>query len=59
MIHSELPASNPMTFKTTQKKHVSIITPEKILGNEKLMAGLMFTGMAVVLISWAVRKDSK
>ncbi len=56
MIYSELPKSSPNTYRTTKKKHVSILTPEKILLNEKLMLSLMFTGMAVVLITWAVRK---
>ncbi len=56
MIHSELPKLNPATYKTTLRKYVSVITPEKIVGNEKLLLTLMFTGMAAVLITWAVRK---
>lgn len=56
MIYSELPKTGSATYKTRQKKHVSIITPEKILGNEKLLLGLMFTGVAMVFITWAVRK---
>ena len=56
MIHSELPKSDPVTHRTIQKKHISIITPDKILLNEKLMLGLMFTGVAMVLITWALRK---
>ena len=56
MIHSELPKSNPATYKTTLKKYVSIITPEKIVGNEKLLFTLMFSGMAAVLITWGFRK---
>ncbi|MEJ7679260.1 MAG: hypothetical protein WKG06_15670 [Segetibacter sp.] len=56
MVYSELPEFSPRTYRTTQKKHISIITPDKILLNEKLMLGLMFTGIAMVLITWAVRK---
>ncbi len=56
MIHSELPNTNPATYKTTLKKYVSVITPEKIVGNEKLLLTLMFTGMAAVLITWGFRK---
>jgi hypothetical protein len=59
MIYSELPQSRAGIYRATQKKHISIITPDKILLNEKLMLSLMFTGMAVVLITWAVRKSER
>lgn len=56
MIHSELPKPGRSTYKTANKKYISIITPDKILLNEKLLLSLMFTGMVVVLLTWAVRK---
>lgn len=57
MIHSELPETNRANFKTFQKKFISIITPENIVGNDKLMLTLMFTGMAAVLLTWSFRKN--
>ena len=56
MIYSALPESNVGNYKTVHKKHISVITPDKILGNEKLILGLMYTAMAAVLLTWAVRK---
>ncbi len=56
MIYSELPKSGSKFNRTIQKKHISIISPDKILLNEKLLLSLMFTGMAMVLAVWAVRK---
>lgn len=56
MIHSELPKAGSATNKTYKKKYTSIITPDKILLNEKLMLSLMFSGMGLVLIAWAIRK---
>lgn len=55
MIHSELPTTSPAS-KSYEKKHTAIITPDKILLNEKLLLGLMFAGVSAVLITWAVRK---
>jgi len=59
MIYSELPQPKPTIYKTIQKKHISIITPDKILLNEKLMLGLMFTGIAMIFVSWAFRKNNQ
>ena len=56
MIHSELPKASAGSTKTYKKKHTSIITPDKILGNEKLVLSAMFAGMGLVLITWAFRK---
>lgn len=55
MIHSELPKSG--SDKTYQKKHTFIITPDKILLNEKLMLSLMFAGMGIVLLTWSFKKE--
>lgn len=57
MIYSMSPDSGSATDNTTQKKFMSIISPDKILLNEKLMLGLMFTAMAMVLLTWTVRKS--
>jgi hypothetical protein len=57
MIYSELPKPGPNTNRTYQKKYISIITPDKLLLNEKLLLSLMFAGMAMVLVVWAVRKS--
>lgn len=56
MIHAELPKSSPATNRTYKKKFTSIITPDKSLLNEKLMLSLMFSGIGLVLIVWAVRR---
>jgi hypothetical protein len=59
MIHAELPKSKLVQMnKTYQKKHTSIISPDKILLNEKLMLSLMFGGMGFVLLSWALAKKN-
>lgn len=55
MIYAELPKSGRNINRTYQKKHVSIISPDRILLNEKLLLSLMFTGMAMVLTVWAIR----
>jgi len=57
MIYAELPKATATTYKTVHKKHVSIIAPGEILGNEKLMLGLIYTAMAAVLFTWAFRKS--
>ena len=56
MIHSELPQPRPKTYRTMKKRYTSVITPDKILLNEKLMLGLMFTGIVMILIKWTVKK---
>jgi hypothetical protein len=57
MIHTELPkAKTPITNKVQQKKFISVISPDRILLNEKLLLSLMFGGMAIVLLSWAINK---
>lgn len=55
MTYSEGPNSG--TYKNSPKKLIPFISLEKILGNEKLVLSLMFSGMAAVLITWAIRKD--
>jgi hypothetical protein len=58
MIHSELPKSNAGGYRTSRKKYVSIITPDRLLINERALLGLLIVvGAAAVLITWAVRKD--
>lgn len=57
MIYSELPKAGANKNRTYQKKHTFIITPDKLLGNEKLMLSLMFAGMVTVLSVWALRKS--
>lgn len=59
MIHTELPATNPSKLRTYKKKHTTVITPEKILLNEKLMLGLIFSGVALTFTTWALRKGKK
>ncbi len=59
MIYAELPKSNPGISRIIQKKHTSIIAPDKIVLNEKLLLSLMVTGVATVLITWAFRKSRK
>jgi hypothetical protein len=56
MIYSQLPQTRPAPYRTIRKKHVSVIAPGKILLNEKLVLSAMLTGIAMVLITWAVRK---
>jgi hypothetical protein len=56
MIYSELPSESPTAYRTIKKKYTSVITPDKFLGNEKLMLRLMLTGVAMVLITWALRE---
>ena len=56
MIHTELPKSGPGTNRTYQKKFTSIITPDRFLLNEKLMLSLVFSGIGMVLLVWAVRR---
>jgi len=56
MIYAELPKSASNISRTIQKKHTSVITPDKILLNEKLLLSLMFTGVGMTLIAWAFRK---
>lgn len=53
-----MPTVSPIN-KSYEKKHTSIITPDKILLNEKLLLGLMFAGVSAVLITWAVRKKKE
>lgn len=56
MIYAELPKSSRGTNRTYKKKFTSIITPDKLLLNEKLVLSLMFSGIGLVLIVWAVRR---
>ncbi|HSU51469.1 MAG TPA: hypothetical protein VLJ41_12780 [Segetibacter sp.] len=55
MIYSESPRKNPR-YKTREKKFVSVITPDRLIINEKAIFGLMLTGVAVALIALAARK---
>ena len=56
MIHSELPKSIPATNRTYQKKHTSIITPDRSLLNEKPFCSLMFASIGMIIITWAFKK---
>ncbi len=55
MIHAESPKRNPR-YKTNDKKFVSVITPDRLLINEKAIFGLMITGFAIALIALLARK---
>ena len=56
MIHSELPKTTAVSTKSYRKEFTSVITPDKILANEKLVLTAMFAGMGLVLLTWALRK---